>query len=93
MLIKGLLNLIYGLLSLLLIFNLPALPETVTTILTQVSGYINTGVDIIRIFIGNSAMSVLALLLQLVIYLNLAYFLYSFVFWVVRKIPILNVKE
>ena len=93
MIIKALLELIYGLLSLLLVFNLPNLPGTITELLTQIIGYFGTGIDIIRTFIGSTAMGVLSVCLQLIIYANAAYFLWSFVFWVIRKIPMLNVKE
>lgn len=93
MIITVLLNLIYGLLSLLLVFNLPVLPETITTLVNSILGYIPTGVGILGVFFGNTCMGVLALLLRLVIGMNAAYMTYSLVFWVIRKIPMLNVKE
>lgn len=93
MIITVLLNLIYSLLSLLLVFNLPVLPETITTLVNSILGYIPTGVGILGVFFGNTCMGVLALLLRLVIGMNAAYMTYSLVFWVIRKIPMLNVKE
>lgn len=93
MIIAGLLSLIFAVLSVLLVFNLPALPDTITQLLNQVIEYVIMGISILEAFIGDTAMGILALLLQLVIYMNAAYFLYSFVFWVIRKIPMLNVKE
>lgn len=93
MIITALLNLIYTLLSVLLVFELPQLPQTVTSLLSQITTYVGTGVSIIGIFIGSTALGILAVLLQLVIYMNAAYFLWSFVFWVIRKIPMLGVKE
>lgn len=93
MIITALLNLIYAILSALLVFNLPELPATVTQLLEQITGYLVNGVSLIRVFIGSTAMGVLALLFQLVLFVNAAYFLWSFVFWVIRKIPMLNVKE
>ncbi|MCI5563801.1 MAG: hypothetical protein MR393_11835 [Intestinimonas massiliensis] len=93
MIITALLNLIYTVLSVLLVFELPQLPQTVTSLLSQITTYVGTGVSIIGIFIGSTALGILAVLLQLVIYMNAAYFLWSFVFWVIRKIPMLGVKE
>ena len=92
MIITALLNLIYTVLSVLLVFELPQLPQTVTSLLSQITTYVGTGVSIIGIFIGSTALGILAVLLQLVIYMNAAYFLWSFVFWVIRKIPMLGVK-
>ena len=93
MIISGLLNLIYTVLSALLVFELPNMPDSIMTILTQITGYFQTGIQIIASFIGSTAMGVIALLFQLVIFLNAAYFLWSLVFWVIRKIPMLNVRE
>lgn len=93
MIITVLLNLVYNILSVLLIFNLPALPDTISTILDQITGYLVTGVTLIAAFVGSSCMGVMALLLQLVILMNAAYLLYSFVMWVLRKIPMLNIRE
>ena len=93
MIVSALLNLVYNILSVLLIFNLPALPATISTILDQISGYLVTGVTLIAAFVGSSSMGVMALLLELVILMNAAYLLYSFVMWVLRKIPMLNIRE
>lgn len=93
MIIAGLLTLIFAVLSVLLVFNLPALPDTIVELLDQVIEYLIMGISVIEAFIGDTAMGIIALLFQLVIYMNAAYFLYSFVFWVIRKIPMLNVKE
>lgn len=93
MIISGLLNLIYSVLSFLLVFELPNMPDTILTILNQIIGYFQTGIQVISAFIGSTAIGVIALLIQLVIFLNAAYFLWSFVFWVIRKIPMLNVRE
>lgn len=93
MIISGLLNLIYSVLSFLLVFELPNMPDTILAILNQITGYFQTGIQVISVFIGSTAIGVIALLIQLVIFLNAAYFLWSFVFWVIRKIPMLNVRE
>lgn len=93
MIISALIDLIYGLLSLLLVFNLPQLPDTFFTLLGTIKDYLVGGVGLLRAFVGDTCMGVISVCLQLVIFLNAAYFLYSFVFWVIKKIPMLNIRE
>lgn len=93
MLISALLNLIYNVLSLLLVFDLPELPDSVVTIANSVIEYVSTGISILASFVGSTCMGVIALLLTLVVAMNAAYFLYSLVFWIIRKIPMLNVRQ
>lgn len=93
MLISSLLNLIYGILSLLLVFNLPQLPDTVITIVDNIMSYVVVGIKILHVFLGDTCMGVIALLFDLVILFNAAYMLYSLVMWVLRKIPMLNIRE
>ena len=93
MIISALLTLIYNVLSVLLVFNLPELPSSVTTVASEVVDYIGTGISVMASFVGSTCMGVIALLCQLVIGLNAAYLLYSVVFWVIRKVPVLNIKE
>ena len=90
MIISALLTLIYNVLSVLLVFNLPELPSSVTTVASEVVDYIGTGISVMASFVGSTCMGVIALLFQLVIGLNAAYLLYSVVFWVIRKVPVLN---
>ena len=93
MIITALIELILNVLGALLVFDLPALPESVISILDNISGYLVSGVGILRAFVGDGCMTILATLFGLVVLANAAYFLYSFVFFVIRKIPMLNVKE
>ena len=93
MIVKALLTLVYNVLSLLLVFNLPELPASVITIANSVTGYISTGISIVASFVGSTCMGVIGVLLALVIAMNAAYFLYSLVFWVIRKIPMLNIRQ
>ena len=93
MIISALLTLIYNVLSVLLVFNLPELPSSVTTVASEVVDYIGTGISVMASSVGSTCMGVIALLFQLGIGLNAAYLLYSVVFWVIRKVPVLNIKE
>lgn len=93
MIIVGLMNLIKGLLSLLLVFNLPALPDSVHQTMLTVAGYLGDGISVIRAFIGPEAMGVLATLMTLTLAINAAYFLYTGVMWILEKIPMLGIKK
>ena len=93
MIITALIELILNVLGALLIFDLPQLPESVTSVLDSMLEYLVSGVGIIRAFVGDVCMTLIATLFGLVVLANAAYFLYSFVFFVIRKIPMLNVKE
>jgi hypothetical protein len=91
--ITAALNVIYTVLSVLLVFQLPELPASVITVANTAVGYVTSGVNVIHLFIGNTAMGVLTLCFKLVILFNAAYFLYSVVMWVLRKVPFLGLKE
>lgn len=93
MLISALLNLIYGVLSVLLVFNLPQLPDSVVVIVDNIMSYVVVGIKILHVFLGDVCMGLIALLFDLVFLLNGAYMLYSLVMWVLRKIPMLNIRE
>lgn len=93
MLIKLLISLVLNLLYLLLPVSLPSLPESIFLTLDQLAINVGTGVAILRAFIGNDAMALLAVLFGLVILLEVFYFGWTIVWFVVRKVPILNVKE
>lgn len=93
MIVTSLIDLIYWLLSLLLVFNLPQLPDSFVILLGTIKDYLVGGVGLIRAMVGDTAMGVIAVCLQLVIFLNAAYFLYSFVMWVIKKIPMLGISE
>lgn len=93
MIITALVNVIFALLSVLLVFDLPQLPDSFMTILGTIKDYLVGGVGLLRAMVGDTCMGVISVCFQLVIFLNAAYFLYSFVMWVLRKIPMLNIRE
>lgn len=93
MIIDSLLELIYNLLNLLLVFEIPSFPEQFTTVFSSFAGYILSGLGILRAFLGPTAFSYLGILLGLIVAFNAAYIIYSLVFWVIRKIPVANVRE
>lgn len=92
MIVKGLYQMIYSLLNGLFVFDLPNMPTTIVTLWNEFVSYVITGIDVIRIFVGDTAMGVFALLLSLVIGMNVAYFVIGVIFFVLRKIPIAGVN-
>lgn len=93
MLITSLAKIILGLLGMLFFFELPQFPDTVVNVFNSVISYMGTGLDVLHAFIGNTAMGVLGTCLSLVLIANGAYFVVSLVFFVLKKIPFLGLKE
>ena len=93
MILKLLITLMLNLLYAILPTSLPALPDSIYDPLNQMASNIGTGVAILRAFIGDAAMNLLAVLFGLVILLEVFYFGWTVVWFVIRKIPMLNVKE
>lgn len=93
MIITALLNLIANLLSAVLVFDLPKWPSEVDQVFHTVISWMVTGVEVLRAFVGQETLTVISVLLGLVLVMNAAYLVYSLVFWVLRKIPMLGIKE
>ena len=93
MIIKALLDLVYVILNALLVFNLPDLPDSIYTIINTIVEAVMTGWTILVAFMGTTAAGVVVVLFHLVIYSHGVYFLWSFVFWILRKIPLFNVNQ
>lgn len=90
MLIDLLLTGIYGFLNFALgSVNLPAFPD-------EFMGYVDTAVEYLQIgltILGNYVdLNYVKLLVEMFIALWLSFELYKFVMWILRKIPILNIK-
>lgn len=93
MIITALLNLIANLLSAVLVFDLPKWPSQIDQVFQTVISWMVTGVEVLRAFVGKETLTVISVLLGLVLAMNAAYLVYSLVFWVLRKIPMLGIKE
>lgn len=93
MIITALLNLIANLLSAVLVFDLPKWPSQIDQVFQTVISWMVTGVEVLRAFLGQETLTVISVLLGLVLAMNAAYLVYSLVFWVLRKIPMLGIKE
>lgn len=86
-----LMDLIFNLLDKLFIFELPSLPDSVIEVYDTALGYISTGFSVLAAFVGADAMKYMAVICGLVIAINALYSVYSFVMWVLRKIPFLGI--
>lgn len=94
MIIKKLLELCLSLLTSLLsnVDGIPALPQQVVSVFSQIIYYVIEGVDLLTMFIGPTAMTFIGVCLDVIIAMNLFYFGYSCVMWFVKKIPFLGIK-
>lgn len=94
MIIKKLLDLCLSLLTSLLsgVDGIPEIPQGLLTIVQTMLEYVVSGIDLLAMFIGESAVSFMGVCLDVIIAANLFYFGYSAVMWFVKKIPFLGIK-
>ena len=94
MIIKKLLELCLSLLTSLLsnVDSIPVLPAQVLNVLDTIIDYMLSGIDLLGLFIGPTALTFIGVCLDVIIALNLFYFGYSCVMWFVKKIPFLGIK-
>lgn len=94
MIIKKLLELCLSLLTSLLsnVDGIPVLSTQLIDVLDTIIGYMLSGIDLLGLFIGPTALTFIGVCLDVIIALNLFYFGYSCVMWFVKKIPFLGIK-
>lgn len=94
MIIRKLLELCLSLLTSLLsnVGSIPALPEQILTIFQSVINYMVSGIDILGLFIGPTALTSIGVCLDVIIAMNLFYLGYSIAMWFIKKIPFLGIK-
>lgn len=94
MIIKKLLDLCLSLLTSLLsgVEGIPDVPEGLLTIVQTMLQYVVSGIDLLAMFLGETAVSFMGICLDVIIAANLFYFGYSAVMWFVKKIPFLGIK-
>lgn len=93
MLIKGLLDLIYNILDLILFVELPEMPDDILYLAGEATNYVLMGIGVLRVFLGQQALGVLSVVFLIAGSTFAFYFSWSLVFWILRKIPMLNIKE
>lgn len=94
MIIKKLLDLCLSLLTSLLsgVEGIPDVPDGLLTIVQTMLQYVVSGIDLLAMFLGETAVSFMGICLDVIIAANLFYFGYSAVMWFVKKIPFLGIK-
>lgn len=58
----------------------------------QLVPILSNGIAILRMFLGSTALNTLSVFLGVMLLLNFFYMMYSFIMWVVSKIPFLGIK-
>lgn len=90
MIIKMLLNVIYQLFKVLTAaINIPALPEGIATVISDMCGYVSSGLAILAAYVD---LPYLLVLFGIVVAVDAALWLYKIVMYFVHKIPIANIK-
>lgn len=86
MIIKGILDIIFGLLKILFGWiNLPDMPEVITNVIDQVVGYIVEGLPVVWVFFDKQVVSVALVLVLAIVNFDK---LYYFIMWLLKKLPI-----
>ena len=89
MIVELLLQLIYNILNLLLIFNIPSLPTQAEEYITMFFGYLETGASILSNY---TPLPYLMTLFGVILAIDVGIQLYHFIMWILRKIPMLSVS-
>lgn len=90
MIIKGLFNLVYTLLSVVLTpFSLPALPEGIQTIYNQIVSYMTGAVGLLCVFVRPTT---LQLLIPAVIIVINAEHIWDGILWILKKLPFVGIE-
>lgn len=89
MIIELLLNAIYNVLNVLLILDIPQLPEQVTGYINTLFDYLVTGASILSNY---TPLGYLLILFGVLLAVDLGIQIYHFVMWVIRKIPMLGMS-
>ena len=90
MIIKGLFNLVYSLLSVVLApFSLPALPTGIQTIFDSVLGYLTGSVGLLYQFVRPTTLQVL--IPAVIIVLNMEH-IWDAILWILKKLPFVGIE-
>lgn len=89
MIIEMLLDLIYNIFNLMLVFEIPRLPDGVTGFVEQAFDYIVSAVGIVANY---THMEYLLTLFAVIIAIDVAIAIYHFIMWILKKIPMLGIE-
>lgn len=85
MILEGILYIMYELLDILLVYNLPNFPDSVNSYIDMFFGYLIDGGKIIGNYVP---LSYLITLLGIIVLIDTCIFAYKIVMWIIRKLPI-----
>lgn len=90
MIVELLLTMLFGIFKLLTTpINIPSLPESIHDIFTLILDYITNGINIANVFFP---MEYFGVLFGIILAIDAGVAIYHFVMWVIKKIPMLNIK-
>ncbi len=89
MIIELLLGLIYRLLDILLIFEIPPLPTEASTYINTLFNHLVSGASILANY---TPLSYLLTLFGIIVAVDVGINIYKFVMWIIKKIPFLGVE-
>lgn len=92
MIILGLMRLLKALLSVLLVFELPSFPSQIPQAVATMTRYLGEGVAILRVLVGPEAVVMMQVCFTIIVSVELMLKTWQFVWWVLGKIPMLNIK-
>lgn len=90
MIIETLMNILFKVFKLLTTpINIPSLPDSVSDFMTEVLGYLKTGLQLLACY---TDVNYLLILFGIIIAIDVGIALYHFVMWILRKIPMLGIS-
>lgn len=90
MIIEALMQVVYRLFAILTSpINIPSLPDGVKTVMSDVLGYLETGIALLANY---TDLEYLLVLFGLIIAVDVGILLYKLVMWILRKIPMLGMS-
>lgn len=90
MIIKTLLDLVYGLFSLLTVaIRIPSMPDGVMQAIDGYMGYIRSGIGILANFCN---LGYVLVLFGVIVAVDIGVLVYKFVLWILKKIPMIGIE-
>ena len=90
MIIEALMQVVYRLFAILTSnINIPPLPEGISDIMSEVLGYLETGMGLLANY---TDLGYLVVLFGVIIAVDVGVLLYKLVMWIIRKIPMVGIS-
>lgn len=89
MIIEMLLDLVYNLVNLLMVFEIPALPDGVQGYIDSAFDYIVAGAGLVANYVP---LDYLMILFGVLLAVDGGIVVYHFVMWIIKKIPMLSIE-